>query len=70
MTGRVRKRGSAGGETLKRLDAGDCPAPSVVSALFGTWAAARAQASRHRSGVPAGGDSAPEARFGAEPLAV
>jgi hypothetical protein len=37
-----------GGEALERLDAGEWPAPSVVPALFGTWAAARAQASRVR----------------------
>lgn len=34
-----------GDEALERLGAEDCPAPSVVSALFGTWAAARAHAS-------------------------
>ena len=44
------------GEGLKRLDAGEWPAPSVVSALFGTWAAARARASRHGPMVPPAGD--------------
>jgi AraC-like DNA-binding protein len=34
------------GEALKRLDAGDWPAASVVGALFGKWAAARTAASR------------------------
>ena len=33
-----------GGEALKRLEAGDWPAPSTVTDLFGSWAAARADA--------------------------
>jgi len=35
-----------GGEALERLERGDWPAPSTVSRLFATWAAARAEASR------------------------
>jgi hypothetical protein len=33
-----------GGEALRRLDDGDWPSPSTVIGLFGTWAAARADA--------------------------
>ena len=33
-----------GGEALKRLEAGDWPPPSTVTDLFGSWAAARADA--------------------------
>jgi hypothetical protein len=36
-----------GGAALERLREGEWPAASVVSDLFGTWAAARAAASRH-----------------------
>ena len=35
-----------GGEALKRLAEGEWPAASVVTRLFGTWAVARAAASR------------------------
>ena len=35
-----------GGEALERLRSGDWPAASVVTRLFGTWAAARATARR------------------------
>jgi hypothetical protein len=35
-----------GGEALERLVTGDWPSPSVVTSLFGTWAAARAVAVR------------------------
>ena len=35
-----------GGEALERLARGEWPAASVVSSLFGTWAAARAATSR------------------------
>lgn len=33
-----------GGEALKRLQAGEWPSPSTVTDLYGTWAAARADA--------------------------
>ena len=33
-----------GGEALKRLRDGDWPAPSTVTDLYGTWAAAQADA--------------------------
>ena len=33
-----------GGEALKRLQAGEWPAPSTVIDLYGAWAAARADA--------------------------
>ena len=33
-----------GGEALKRLQAGEWPAPSTVTDLYGAWAAARADA--------------------------
>ncbi len=36
-----------GGEALERLDVADWPAASVVTSLFGTWAAARATAMWH-----------------------
>jgi hypothetical protein len=39
------------GEALRRLEAGDWPAPSVVTALFGTWATAR-ESARHEPGPP------------------
>jgi hypothetical protein len=35
-----------GGGALERLERGEWPAPSTVSRLFTTWAAARAEASR------------------------
>jgi hypothetical protein len=35
-----------GGQAAARLEDGDWPAPSTVTDLFGTWAHARAQASR------------------------
>jgi hypothetical protein len=41
-----------GGEALERLARGEWPAASVVSNLFGTWAAARAAASGEDSGAP------------------
>ncbi len=37
-----------GGEALKRLQAGEWPAPSTVIDLYGAWAAARADAFRRR----------------------
>ncbi|MEO6859462.1 MAG: hypothetical protein ABI323_12900 [Solirubrobacteraceae bacterium] len=40
-----------GGEALARLACGDWPAASIVTRLFGTWAAARAQASPQGQGV-------------------
>ena len=33
-----------GGEALKRLQAGECPAPSTVIDLYGSWAVAVADA--------------------------
>jgi hypothetical protein len=42
-----------GGEALERLARGEWPAPSVVTRRFGTWAAARAEAS-HDDQAPAG----------------
>jgi hypothetical protein len=42
-----------GGEALKRLASGSWPAASVVSRLFGTWAAARAAALGEESEPPA-----------------
>lgn len=40
----ARRRG--GPDALARLQEGDWPTPATVSDLFGTWAQARAQASR------------------------
>jgi Homeodomain-like domain len=45
----ARKRG---GEAQERLAAGEWPAASVVTDLFGTWAAARASASREDIEIP------------------
>jgi hypothetical protein len=44
--------GRRGGEALKRLAEGEWPASSVVTRLFGTWAVARAAASRPNVAVP------------------
>jgi AraC-like DNA-binding protein len=41
-----------GGEAFKRLAEGEWPASSVVTRLFGTWAVARAAASRPNVAVP------------------
>src|SRR5205085_10881840 len=41
-----------GGEALERLIEGQWPAPSVVTSLFGTWAAARAAALSHDVETP------------------
>ena len=44
-----------GGEALERLSDGDWPPASVVTRVFGSWAAARAQAERMRIGSRPGG---------------
>jgi len=44
--------GRRGGEAFKRLVEGEWPASSVVTRLFGTWAVARAAASRANVAVP------------------
>jgi hypothetical protein len=44
--------GRRGGEAPKRLAEGEWPASSVVTRLFGTWAVARAAASRPNVAVP------------------
>jgi hypothetical protein len=41
-----------GRDALERLANGEWPAASVVSALFGSWAAARAAASREEDALP------------------
>jgi hypothetical protein len=50
--------GRRGGEALKRLAEGEWPASSVVTRLFGTWAVARAAASRPNVEVPTSRPSA------------
>jgi hypothetical protein len=44
--------GRRGGDALERLADGEWPASSVVTRLFGTWAVARAAASRPNVAVP------------------
>jgi hypothetical protein len=60
-----------GGEALKRLAHGEWPAPSAVTRLFGTWAAARAEAS-HDDWAPAAGSRAAAAtsRLGSNSISL
>jgi hypothetical protein len=44
MTGRVRTRVGAGGEAFERLSEGQWPSAGVVTAVCGSWPAARAAA--------------------------
>ena len=69
MTGRVRTRAGAGGEALERLAEGEWPASSVVTRLFGTWAVARAVASRPNVEVPTTGVSA-KSRLGSNSISL
>ena len=48
-----------GGEALERLARGEWPAASVVTRLFGTWAAARAAASGEDVDAPRTGGPEP-----------
>jgi AraC-like DNA-binding protein len=47
-----------GGDALARLAEGDWPSPATVTALYGTWAAARADAGGTRQRKTSGSDSA------------
>ena len=58
-----------GGEALKRLAEGEWPASSVVTRLFGTWAVARAAASRPTVAVPTAGASA-RSRLGSNSISL
>jgi hypothetical protein len=57
------------GEALERLDHGQWPAPSVVTGLFGTWAAARVAASREDR-EPASGQPASTSRLGSNSISL
>ncbi len=58
-----------GGEALDRLAEGEWPAWSVVTRLFGTWAVARAAASRPSVAVPTRRPSA-TSRLGSNPISL
>jgi hypothetical protein len=52
-TGRARTRAGVGGDALARLAEDDWPSASVVSGVFGRWAAARKAAEgEHATVVP------------------
>jgi hypothetical protein len=51
-----------GGEALERLARGEWPAPSVVTRVFGAWAAARAEVSRYDRAAATSRASAPMSR--------
>ena len=59
-----------GGESLARLAGGEWPAPSVVTRRFGTWAAARAVASRHATGPPARGSQSATPSLGSNSISL
>jgi AraC-like DNA-binding protein len=59
-----------GGEALKRLAVGDWPAASVVTRLFGSWAAARAAASRDDRVLSARGSLATTPPLGSNSISL
>jgi AraC-like DNA-binding protein len=59
-----------GGEALERLARGEWPAPSVVTRLFGTWAAARADASRDDRAPAASREAAATSRLGSNSISL
>ena len=59
-----------GGEALERLARGEWPAPSVVTRLFGAWAAARAEALRDDLAPTSSRAAAATSRLGSNPISL
>ena len=59
-----------GGEALERLARGEWPAPSVVTRLFGAWAAARAEALRDDLAPASSRAAAATSRLGSNSISL
>jgi AcrR family transcriptional regulator len=63
----ARRRGE---QALERLPRGEWPAASVVTRLFGTWSAARAEALRHERAPASGRAPAATSRLGSNSISL